>query len=105
MPLHKLSGGFELIIMRKVQDLLDISDRLAWLPASKGKVRKIEGKPFCWVRIRDGGITVPVEALAKYSVYPDNLLLPVGGSDVSLVFLVKGSIVRKAKVHELQVYE
>ena len=105
MPRHKLSGGFELIILKILEDLLDVSDRLPGLPASEGEVREFEGKPLCWVRIRDGGITVPVETLAKYSVHPGDLLLPVGGNYAILVFLLKGPIVKEARKHELQVYE
>jgi len=105
MPRHKLSGGFELVIVRILKDLIGTSDRLPGLPASEGKVREIDGRPLCWVRIREGGITVPVETLAKYSVHPGDLLLPVRENFTILVFLLKGPIVKEAKKHELQVYE
>jgi bifunctional DNA-binding transcriptional regulator/antitoxin component of YhaV-PrlF toxin-antitoxin module len=105
MPRHKLSGGFELILVGLLTGLLGMDDRLAGLPTTEGKVREIEGKPFCWVRIRDGGITVPVETLAEYLIHPGDLLLSVRGNYVAPVFLVKGPIVKEAKAHELPVYE
>ena len=105
MPRHKLSGGFELLFTEILEDLLGLGGKFAGLPASEGKVREIDGRPFCWVRIRDGGITVPVETLADYSVHPSDLLLPVRKSIAVLAFLLKGIIVKEAKKHELQVYE
>lgn len=105
MGRHKLSGGIELLLVGKLMLLLDISDRLAGLPAAEGKIRDINGKPFCWAKIRDGRITVPVDTLAQYLVYPGNLILSVRGSLASIIFLVKGPIVKKAKKHDLPIFE
>jgi hypothetical protein len=105
MGRHKLSGGIELLLMGRLMLLLDVSDRLAGLPASEGKIQDIKGKPFCWARIRDGGITVPEETLAQYLVHPGNLILAVRGSLASILFLVKGPIVKEAKKHELPIFE
>lgn len=105
MPRHKLSGGFTLVVTGLLGPILGLDDRYAGLPAAEGEIREIEGKPWCWVSIHDGGITVPVETLAKYSVYPGDFLLPVREGYVTLAFLVKGPLVKEAKKYELSIYE
>lgn len=84
MGRHKLSGGIELLLVGILKDFLGVSDQLAGLPASEGEIREIMGKPFCWARIRDEGITVPVKTLAQYMVYPGNLILSIRGSLASI---------------------
>jgi hypothetical protein len=105
MSRHKLSGGFDLIFTGMIEGLLGINDKFAGLPLSEGEAKDIMGKFICWVCIRDGLITVPVETLEKYSVYPGNYLLPVKESFVILSFLVKGPLVREAQKHELPGFE
>ncbi|MBU7046095.1 MAG: hypothetical protein HXS54_06620 [Theionarchaea archaeon] len=105
MSRHKLSGGFDLIFTGIVEGLLGINDKFAEHPLSEGEIEETHGKFICWVCIRDGLITVPVETLEKYSVYPGNYLLSVKESFVILTFLVKGPLVKEAQKHELPVYE
>ena len=111
MPGSMRSGGFglttlELLRGSHLSAILDKNPQLARFEIPEGEPVEIDGKWYCWVRIRNGTITVPLEMLAHYQIHPGDMLLSVRGSGIALGFPVKGPIIEEAKTHkEIELFE
>jgi hypothetical protein len=58
------------------------------------------------LELKDGGVIVPPEALARYGVKIGDRLLVIRGSGLGVGFAVRGAIVEEAKCHpQLKVFE
>lgn len=105
MPGSKRSGGFALTTPSKLQNsrlsvILDKEPRLAGFQLREGETVTIDGKPYCWVKLKGKGtFTVPLETLKEYGVTSGGLLLSVRGSGLALAFCVKGPLIDEAKKH------
>lgn len=107
LPGSKRSGGFGLTTPALLRDspLAAVALRLGEFQIPEGEVVEIDGKPYCWVRIQNGTITVPLKTLARYQITPGDLLLSVRGSGIALGFPVRGPIIEEARTHEIGVFE
>ena len=111
MPGSTRSGGFGLTTLDLLRGsplaaFLDKNPQLAKFEVPEGEPVEIDGRLYCWVRIRNGTITVPFKTLAHYHINPGDLLLSVRGSGIALGFPVKGPIIEEAQTHsEIKVFE
>jgi hypothetical protein len=105
LPGSKSSGGFavttaSLLTNSVLARLLDENPKLASFQLPEGETILINGKPYCWTRLKtDGCITVPLKALKQYGINAGDHLLSVRGSCFALAFCVKGPIIEEAKKH------
>ncbi len=110
LPGSKRSGGFGLTTPELLKDsplavIVNKNPQLGKFQIPEGEPVEIDGKPYCWVRIHSGTITVPLKTLARYQISPGDLLLSVRGSGIALGFPVRGPIIEEAKTHEIEVFE
>ena len=110
LPGSKRSEGFalttpELLRNSPLAVIVNKNHQLGKFQMPEGEPVEIDGKPYCWVRIQNGTITVPPETLARYQISPGDLLLSVRGSGIALEFPVRGPIIEEAKTHELEIFE
>jgi len=111
MPGSQTSGGFGLAPRESVRRsslgvVVDVHPGLGEFQVPEGEVIEYKGKPYCWVKLRDGGVTVPPETLEKYGIRIGDKLLVIRGSGLAIGFAVRGPIVEEAKKHrELEVFE
>ncbi|MFX1449203.1 MAG: hypothetical protein ACFFCM_00090 [Promethearchaeota archaeon] len=112
MPGSKRSGGFglssiELLKKSKLSIILEKNPKLSEFQISEGELILINGKAFCWVRLQNiNTIIVPIQALKKYGIKPEDYLLSVRGSKIAIGFPVRGPLIEEAKKHlNIKLYE
>ncbi len=111
VPGSRTSGGFGLGSVESVKRTpmgvaLEVHPGLGEFRMPEGEVIEHKGKPYCWVELRSGGITVPLKTLEKYGIGPGDRLLVIRGSGLAIGFTVRGPIVEEAEKHqELEVFE
>ncbi|MBN1218487.1 MAG: hypothetical protein JXM69_06155 [Anaerolineae bacterium] len=111
VPGSRTSGGFGLGSPESVKKsplgaVLDAHLGLREFQSPEGEVIKHNGKPYSWVELRHGGVTISPETLKKYGVGIGAKLLVIRGSGLAVGFAVRGPIVAEAKKHpELEVFE
>lgn len=111
VPGSKTSGGFGLGSEESVKSsplgiVADVHPELGEFQVPEGEVIEYEGKPYCWVELRNGGVTVPPGTLEKYGIRIGDKLLVIRGSSLAIAFAVRGPIVEEAKKYGvLEVFE
>ena len=111
LPGSKSSGGFGLCPQKSLKDfktglLTEVRPELWEDRAHEGEIIEFRAKPYCWVKLREGEITIPPATLKKYDIQVLDILLMIRGSGLALGFAVRGYIVEEAKRHnELEIYE
>jgi bifunctional DNA-binding transcriptional regulator/antitoxin component of YhaV-PrlF toxin-antitoxin module len=111
VPGSKTSGGFGLapqssLIKSPLGAAIKFRPRLRKFQIPEGEVVEYEGKSYCWVKLRSGGITVPPRTLEKFSINIGDRLLAIRGSGLAIGFAVRGPIIEEAKRHsELEIFE
>jgi bifunctional DNA-binding transcriptional regulator/antitoxin component of YhaV-PrlF toxin-antitoxin module len=107
----RTSGGFGLASRESLEGSpLGVGGALcpdiAGFRASEGEVVDCQGRPFCWVQLRDGCIDVPPATLQEYGIRVGDKLLVIRGSGLAIGFAARGRIVEEALKHsELAVFE
>ena len=110
-PGSQTSGGFGLGSQESVKRsplgvAVDVHPSLGEFGVPEGEVIEYEGKPYCWVELRNGGVAVPPETLEKYGIRIGDKLLVIRGSGLAIGFAVRGPIVEEAKKHRgLEIFE
>ena len=104
MPGSRTSGGFglgsrESVKKSPIGTVLHAHPELAECRVPEGEVIEHGGKPFCWVELGNGGITVPPATLACYGIRIGARLLVIRGSGLAVGFAVRGPIVEEAWKH------
>jgi bifunctional DNA-binding transcriptional regulator/antitoxin component of YhaV-PrlF toxin-antitoxin module len=111
IPGSRTSGGFglgrrESIGESQLGNLLNVFDVLEESPVAEGEFTERKGKPYGWVALREGGVTIPPETLKKFGIETGDKLLVIRGSGLAVGFAVRGPIVEEAGKHpELIVFE
>lgn len=111
VPGSQTSGGFGLGTPDSMAEsplgaVADLLSKPGESQASAGEVLWHRQKPYCWVELRNGGVTLPPTALEAYGVRPGDTLLVIRGSGLAIAFAVRGPIVEEARNHgELEVFE
>ncbi len=111
VPGSRTSGGFGLRSQESVRRSSlgvpkEIDPRLRQFRVAEGEVIQSKGKPYCWVQLRNRGVTVPLEILEKYGIRIGDKLLAIRGSALAVSFAVRGPVVAEADKHpELEVFE
>jgi bifunctional DNA-binding transcriptional regulator/antitoxin component of YhaV-PrlF toxin-antitoxin module len=109
IPGSKRSGGFAVTTAErlKASRLSGMVDNTPLNDCSvpEGELVVINRKCCCWVTLKEGTLTIPVETLSQYGVNPGDVLLSVRGSGLALGFIVKGPIIEEARTHTLDVFE
>ena len=111
VPGSQTSGGFGLgsegsVKRSPIGVVMDAHPGLREFRVPEGEIIEYKGKPYCWVDLRNGGVTVPPGTLEKYGIRIGGLLLVIRGSGLAIGFAVRGPIVEEAKKHhELMVFE
>jgi bifunctional DNA-binding transcriptional regulator/antitoxin component of YhaV-PrlF toxin-antitoxin module len=111
VPGSRTSGGFGLGSQESVRRsplgvVLEVHPALGEFRVPEGETVEYEGKPYCWVELRGGGIAVPPGTLGRYGIGVGDELLVIRGSGLAIGFAVRGPIVEEAKRHpELDVFE
>ena len=111
VPGSRTSGGFGLGAKESVKNtpmgvVMDVHPGLGAFRIPEGEVINHKGRPYCWVELRDGGVTVPPDTLKKYGIKIGDRLLVIRGSGKAVGFAVRGPIVEEAKKHgELETFE
>lgn len=103
-PGSRTSGGFSIgspvsLRMSPIGTLLDRFPHLARYEVPEGQVVDCGGRPCCWIQVRNAGIQIPLQSLARYSVSAGDWLLVVRGSGLALGLIVRGPIVGRARRH------
>jgi len=104
------SGGFGLTRLDKIKEsslagIITVIPELKEYKISEGAAVRYSSRLYCWVRIFNESITVPLETLKQYGINKGDMLLTARGSNLALGFIVKGPIVAEAKKHsDLKVY-
>lgn len=111
LPGSRTSGGFGLGSGKTVKRsprgmVLKADPRLEKFQVPEGEVIEYRNKPYCWVRLCGGGVTVPPETLNQYGIRVGDRLLVIRGSGLAVGFAVRGPIVEEARKHrELEIFE
>jgi bifunctional DNA-binding transcriptional regulator/antitoxin component of YhaV-PrlF toxin-antitoxin module len=111
IPGSQTSGGFGLGSQESIRGsqlgaLADVHRRLEVNLVSEGEVFEFKGRPYSWVKLRHGGITIPPGTLEKYGIRIGDRLLVIRGSGLAIGFAVRGPIVEEAKRHRgLAIFE
>ena len=111
VPGSKTSGGFGLasqnsMIRSPLGAAAEVHPRLGKFQMPEGEVVEYKGKPYCWVELRSGGITVPPRTLDKSGIKIGDKLLVIRGSGLAIGFAVRGPIIEEANRHsELEIFE
>ena len=99
LPASRTSGGFGL----GSPDALSRSPLGARLlrgftttAAAEGEAVECGGRPYGWVTLREGGVTLTPHLSAGFGVSPGDRLLVARGSGLALGFLVRGPLVATA---------
>jgi hypothetical protein len=104
------SGGFGLAHIEEmaqspIGSFLEKCPQLLRCELPEGETVGIGGRLYCWVKVHDKSIRLPLGTLSKYGVSNDNLLLVGRGSSMALGFIAKGLIFEEGKKHlELKVF-
>jgi len=110
MPGSRTSGGFglgsgESVSGSPLGKTLRARPELGEFRVPEGEAVECAGKPYCWVELRSGGITVSPRALEEYGIRVGDSLLVIRGSGLAIGFAVRGPIVAEARRHpELAVF-
>lgn len=110
VPGSRTSGGFglgsqESMKRSPLKRVVDMLLGLRELQVPEGDVITYERKPYCWVELHNGGVTVPPTTLKTYGVKIGDKLLVIRGSGLAIGFANRGPIVEEAKKHrELEVF-
>lgn len=104
LPGSRTSGGFGLgsrVCLEKssLGTVIKVHPELGEFRIPEGKIIFYKGRPYCWVELRSGGITVPPATLEKYGIRIGDRLLVIRGSGLALGFAVRGPIVEEANKH------
>ncbi|MFW9915052.1 MAG: hypothetical protein ACFFGZ_05515 [Candidatus Thorarchaeota archaeon] len=105
IPGSKKSGGFglstiESLAKSRLSFILDEEPQFAAFQVPEGEIVEIRGKPYCWAKLlHKSDISVSINALERYGIYPGSSLLSVRGSHLAIGFLVRGPIFEEAKNH------
>jgi bifunctional DNA-binding transcriptional regulator/antitoxin component of YhaV-PrlF toxin-antitoxin module len=104
VPGSRTSGGFGLGSPESLSgsprgEALRACPELGEFRVSAGEAVEYDGKPYCWVELRGGRITVPPTTLEGYGVQVDDSLLVIRGSGLAIGFAVRGPIVEEARRH------
>jgi len=104
VPGSRTSGGFglgaqESVRMSPLGFVLETHPELGEFRIPEGEAVEYERKPYCWVELRGGGITVPPGTLEQYGIRIGDSLLVIKGSGLAIGFAVRGPIVEEAKRH------
>lgn len=104
IPGSRTSGGFGLASaesMKKspISGVMTACPELEEQKAPEGKVVMYKYKPYCWIRLRDGCVTIPPETLGRYGVSTGDKLLVIRGSGLAVGFAAKGPILLEADRH------
>jgi bifunctional DNA-binding transcriptional regulator/antitoxin component of YhaV-PrlF toxin-antitoxin module len=111
VPGSRTSGGFGLapqksMLRSPLGVVAEVHPRLGKLQMPEGEVVEYKGKPYCWVELRNGGVTIPPRTLEKYGIKIGEKILVIRGSGLAIGFAVRGPIIEEAKRHsELAVFE
>lgn len=107
----RTSGGFGLASTESIKSsalkaVLAVHPELAEFRIPVGKVIMHGNRPFCWVELQDGSVTLSPQTLARYGVRVGDKLLVIRGSGLAPGFAVRGPIVAEALNHpELKLFE
>jgi bifunctional DNA-binding transcriptional regulator/antitoxin component of YhaV-PrlF toxin-antitoxin module len=99
------SGGFAvttpaLLAGSPLSAVLQRFPRLRTFQMPEARVVRVEGRPFCWASIEEGGyLTLPEETLREYEIIPGDRLLTVRGTALALGFARTGPLVDEALTH------
>ncbi|MBN1947545.1 MAG: hypothetical protein JW797_17875 [Bradymonadales bacterium] len=104
VPGSRTSGGFglgayEALRQSRQGAVLERHPELSELRLGEGEVVEYGGKPYCWVQLRGGGITLPLGTLGRYGVGIGDKLLVIRGSGLAIGFAVRGPIVAEGRKH------
>ncbi|MBU7033302.1 MAG: hypothetical protein HXS53_12290 [Theionarchaea archaeon] len=104
LPGSRRSGGFALSTSKLLEKsplatLLHSHAELAHHSSGEGELVYDRGKPYCWVKLHDRKIKIPLPTLKAYGVEAGDRLLVIRGSGLALGFAVKGPIVEEAQAH------
>ena len=111
VPGSRTSGGFGLGALESVKKspmgaVFEVNPGLGEFQMPEGEIIEYKGKPYCWVELHRGGITVPLKKLERYGIGPGDRLLVIRGSGLAIGFTVRGPIVEEARKHnELETFE
>lgn len=111
VPGSRTSGGFGLGTRESVKGsplgvVADVHPELGEFRLPEGQAITYQGKPYCWVELRNGGINVPPQTLEMYGINIGDKLLSIRGSGLAIGFAVRGPIVEEARKHrELEIFE
>jgi hypothetical protein len=104
VPGSRTSGGFGLAsrssLLKTPMGMIAESQPMLWNFATpEGEFVELNGKPYGWVALHDGAVTLSLTALARYGIELGDKLLVIRGSGRALGFTVRGPIVEEAKKH------
>ena len=110
MPGSRTSGGFGLARAENLEQspvgaFLKKCPELARFDLAEGEVREVDGRQYCWVRVRNGSVRLPPAMLSAYGMDPGGRLLVGRGSHMAIGFIARGIIVEEGKRHpELEMF-
>jgi len=104
VPGSQRSGGFglgaqESLGRSPLGRVLGVCTELADSSVPEGDLVVCEGKPYCWVQLRSGGIAISLKTLERYGIRSGDRLLVIRGSGLAIGFAVRGPIVAEASTH------
>ena len=111
MPGSRTSGGFglsrsESLIKNPLGEVLKARPGLREYEIPEGRVIEYKDRPFCWIRLNRGHITIPPRTLGSYGLRAGDKLLVIRGSGRAIAFITKGPITEEAEKHkELPVFD
>jgi hypothetical protein len=92
IPGSRTSGGFGLASQESLRKspLRTVAEINLNMEIPQGEVVEYKGKPYCWVELLNGGITVSAGTLERYGVRIGDRLLVIRGSGLAVGFAVRG---------------
>jgi hypothetical protein len=104
LPGSRTSGGFglgayDVVAESKRGAVLDACPELKDLRLDEGELVEWAGKPYSWVRLREGGISVPPRTLACYGVTIGDKLMVARGSGLAVGFVARGPLLTEGERH------
>ncbi len=110
MTASKTSGGFvlsryEMFKNSPISRVFQVYPELKKHTIPEGELIVFNQKDYCWLKIGNQKISVPVVTLEKFGIVKGSHLLSVRGSNLGLSFIVRGPIIEKARKHpELETF-
>lgn len=108
----KKSGGFSVNRLSKFKNssisaaVFEAHPELENLEIPEGVTVNYKSRYFCWVRISNRSITLPIRSFKNYGIENGKKLLVIRGSDLGIGFIIRGPIIEEAKKHdELMIYQ